>query len=434
MVTPVILWFRNDLRLNDNPALHAAAATGAPIIPLYIFDDAHMGAASKWWLHHSLKSLDAPIVTRKGDALKILRDIIKETGATQVFWNRLYEPNAIVRDTKIKSALDNAQSFKGNILIEPWDIKPYKVFTPFYKACLERENIFGDVLGIPHKIKWAAVPSDDLDLLPRIPWDKRFDWTPGENGAHARAQHFIEDIMPGYKTGRDYPAKDDTSRLSPHLHFGEISVRELWFMAAPHTGARDFMRELAWREFSMHLLYHNPKMPTQPLQVKFEKFPWQRNKTHLRAWQRGLTGYPIVDAGMRQLWQTGWMHNRVRMIVGSFLVKHLLQPWQDGEAWFWDCLVDADLANNAASWQWIAGCGADAAPYFRVFNPILQGDKFDPTGAYVRNFVPELKDVPDKFIHKPWESGLKLDYPAPIIDHAAGRVRALEAFASIKGA
>lgn len=433
MTAPIIVWFRNDLRLSDNTALSAAAKTGAPIIPLYIFDDKYMGAASKWWLHHALEKLDAPIVTRKGDALTVLQDVMKETGADTVYWNRIYEPNTIERDKKIKATI-NAQSFKGNILIEPWDIKPYKVFTPFYKAILNMESHFGEPLQTPKNIPWKTIKSEKLDLLPTIKWDKGFDWEPGENGAHTRAQYFIEDIMAGYQTERDRPDKDGTSRLSPHLHFGDISVRDLWYMAQPHTGNAAFLRELVWREFSMHLLYHNPKLATQPLQPKFEKFPFAKNKKHLEAWQRGMTGYPIVDAGMRQLWQTGWMHNRVRMVVGSFLVKHLLLSWQDGEAWFWDCLVDADLANNAASWQWIAGCGADAAPYFRIFNPMLQGEKFDPHGTYVREFVPELKDVPDKFIHKPWLSGLKLDYPSPIVDHAAARARALEAFASIKAA
>lgn len=435
---PVIVWFRHDLRLADNPALSAAAATGAPVVPLYIHDEPGMGAASKWWLHHSLRALDCPIVTREGKAADILKNVIRETGAESVYWNRAYEPGTIARDSDIKKTLKadgiDAQSFKGSVLIEPMEIKQYKVFTPYYKAVLGMEDAIGATLKAPTQLKWHTIPSDTLDLLPKIKWDAGFSdhWTPGEDGACERTRSYIEELMGDYKDDRDFPSKDATSRLSPHMHFGEISPRQIWHMAGPHKGSDAFLRQLVWREFSIQLLFHNPNLPTQPLQDKFESFPWQRDDRLLRAWQKGMTGYPIVDAGMRQLWQTGWMHNRVRMIVGSFLVKHLLQPWVDGEKWFWDCLVDADLANNAASWQWIAGCGADAAPYFRVFNPILQGEKFDPEGTYVRRFVPELAKVPDKFIHKPWESGLSLDYPDPIIDHQAGRDRALEAFAKIK--
>lgn len=440
MSKPVILWLRNDLRVADNPALVAAVDTGQPVIALYIFDDPHMGGASKWWLHHSLEDLGKKIdlTIREGDSLKILQEIINDTGAEAVFWNRLYEPNAIERDTKIKKTLKDggidAQSFKGNVLFEPWEIKPYKVFTPYYKTCLANDQMIGAPVRTPKKMLFKKLKSDKLDLLPKIKWDKGFYdfWEPGQDGGYERASYFIDDLMSRYKGDRDVPKKDATSRMSPYLHFGNVSVRELWHRAGPHTGSAAFLRQLVWREFSIQLLYNNPKMPTQPLQEKFAKFPWQPNKKHLHAWRRGMTGYPIVDAGMRQLWQTGWMHNRVRMVVASFLVKHLLQPWVDGEQWFWDTLVDADLANNSVSWQWVAGCGADAAPYFRVFNPILQGEKFDPTGAYVRTFCPELKDVPDKFVHKPWESGMKLDYPAPIIEHSLGRTRALEALAKMK--
>lgn len=447
MTAPVIMWFRQDLRLTDNPALSAAVETGASVLPLYIFDDQTPwppGAASRWWLHHSLNAFDMPLILRAGNAEKVLFDVIKKSGAQAVYWNRQYEPHAIKRDTSIKTTLKergiDVQSFKSAALFEPWEIKPYKVFTPFYKACLGKQELNGAPIGAPKKITYFKddidnISLEDLKLLPDIPWDSEFkdSWTPGEDGALERAQIFIDEEMSHYKQGRDRPDKELTSRLSPHLHFGEISPRMLWHMAGPHQGSESFLRELIWREFSIHLLYHHPQLPAKPLQEKFAKFPWQKNKKHLERWQRGMTGYPIVDAGMRQLWQTGWMHNRVRMIVGSFLVKHLLLPWQHGEAWFWDCLVDADLANNAASWQWIAGCGADAAPYFRVFNPTLQGEKFDPNGDYVRRFVPELRDVPDQFIHEPWKSALKLDYPAPIVDHAAGRARALEAFGSLKG-
>ncbi|MBU6235129.1 MAG: DNA photolyase family protein [Alphaproteobacteria bacterium] len=449
MTKPVIVWFRNDLRFADNPALTAAAASGQPVLCLYIYDEEtpaqwREGGASRWWLHHSLSKMD-PICIRKGVAEKVLEDVVRETGAVAVHWNRAYEPYAVARDTRIKAMLKDmgvdAQSHKGNVLFEPWELKtgtggPYRVFTPFYKACLANINLIGASLPAP-KFEAASLDGlkvDELDLLPTLPWDKGFYemWEPGEDGARERLQTFIESPMKDYKEKRDYPSIEATSRLSPHLHFGEISHRDVWHTAEPHAGAPAFLREVAWREFSIHLLYHNPTLPEAPLQPKFADFPWQPDAKYLEAWKRGMTGYPIVDAGMRELWQTGWMHNRVRMIVGSFLVKHLLQPWQEGEAWFWDCLVDADLPNNSASWQWIAGCGADAAPYFRVFNPILQGLKFDPEGAYVRRFVPELKDVPNDFIHTPWEWMGKTSYPAPIINHEAGRNRALEAYAKVK--
>lgn len=455
---PIILWFRQDLRLSDNEALSAAAKSGEPIIPLYIHDENAAGkwadgGAAKWWLHHSLmalqKSLKADLVIREGDALSVLNTLIRETGAKAVYWNRQYEPYAIARDTKIKASLKedgiDAQSFKGNMLFEPWQLQtgggtPFRVFTPFYKAGLTKLSLIGETVATPKKIthhdKIKSQSIDDLKLLPTRDWADGFAdiWMPGEDGANERARDFIDEPMGEYKNKRDIPGTEGTSRLSPHLHFGEVSARALWHAAAHHKGAEVFQRQLVWRDFNAYLLYHNPQMPEVPLQEKFAAFPWLNNDhgKYLRAWQRGMTGYPIVDAGMRQLWQTGWMHNRVRMIVGSFLVKHLLQPWQRGEEWFWDCLVDADLGNNAGNWQWIAGCGADAAPYFRVFNPIIQGEKFDPHGFYVREFVPELKNVPDKFIHKPWESGLKLNYPAPIVDHSEGRNRALAAYAKVK--
>lgn len=458
MTTPVIVWFRHDLRVADHPALAAAAASGQPVLPLYIHDDEtpgiwRAGGASRWWLHHSLASLSrelgrlgAPLVIRAGAAADVLPALVRETGAQAVYWNRGYEPYAVARDTALKAALKTAgvdvQSFKGTSLFEPWEITtgsgtPYRVFTPFYKACLAKANQIGAPLPAPATLNGFAANGcalNDLGLLPAIPWDTGFApiWTPGETGAWARLTAFMAGPMDGYKTARDFPAIEATSRLSPHLHFGEISHRAVWHAAGPLASSAAFLRELAWREFSIHLLHYNPALPETPLQPKFAAFPWQTNPDHLQAWQRGMTGYPIVDAGMRELWQTGWMHNRVRMIVGSFLVKHLLLPWQAGEAWFWDCLVDADLANNAASWQWIAGCGADAAPYFRVFNPILQGVKFDPEGAYVRRYVPELASMPAKYIHTPWESGIKTNYPAPVVDHAFGRMRALDAYQSLK--
>lgn len=460
MSTPIIVWFRHDLRVADHPALHAACETGKPVLCLYIHDDEtpdqwRAGGASRWWLHHSLTALDtslrakgASLVVREGRAETVLMDVVRESSASAVYWNRAYEPYAVTRDTAVKALLKDAgidaQSFKGTVLIEPWEVKtgsgtPFRVFTPFYKACLASTAFFGTRVPPPKTItgfEGKTLRIGDLKLLPAIPWDKGFGalWTPGEAGAWQRLHDFIEGPMSGYKEKRDFPNIEATSRLSAHLHFGEISHRDVWYTAEPHIGSAPFLRELFWREFSINLLYFNTDLPTTPLQPKFANFPWQPNDAQLNAWKKGMTGYPIVDAGMRQLWQTGWMHNRVRMIVGSFLVKHLLQPWQEGEAWFWDTLVDADLANNAASWQWIAGCGADAAPYFRVFNPILQGLKFDPEGAYVRHFVPELRDVPNEFIHTPWEWMGKTNYPAPIVDHDAGRNRALEAYAKVKNA
>lgn len=448
---PVIMWFRQDLRLADNPALHAAAATGAPVIPVYILDDDNagpwaMGAASRVWLHHSLAALDESLggglILKKGDARKILPEMVKKSGASGVYWNRCYEPWRITRDKEIKETLENPHSFKGTVLYEPWEIKkgdgtPYKVFTPFYKAGLA----YGDIpapLPAP-QFKTGPAPTlelDDLELLPRHPrWDvdMMLGWTPGENGAHEQLADFLDGSVGHYKTGRDFPAKPYVSRLSPHLHYGEISPRQIWHSAGPDAEA--FTRQLFWREFSISLLYFNTDLPHNPLNKKFTEFPWLGTKDALHAWQRGQTGYPIVDAGMRELWATGTMHNRVRMVVASFLIKDLLIHWEEGEKWFWDTLFDADLANNSASWQWVAGCGADAAPYFRIFNPVTQGTKFDPEGVYVRQWVPELAKMPDKFLHAPWEApddvlkkaGVTLgqSYPRPMVDHSHARDRAL---------
>ena len=477
---PVIIWFRQDLRLTDNPALYAAYEKGHPIIPLYILDDENaeewkMGAASRVWLHHSLealnKDLSGHLVIEKGNAANVLPDIIARTKAAGIYWNRCYEPWRIKRDESIKSFLKenmdglDIQSFNGSLLWEPWTIKnqagdPYKVFTPFYKkGCLQQAEdprkpferptrlTYGDTNGLGCDV-------NDLHLLPAKErnWDERLvsHWNISEDGAQKRLQDFLNNGLSHYKKGRDHPAADSTSRLSPYLHFGQISPNTAWYAAKEHgtakgwTSDRDhFLSELAWREFSYSLLYHFPSIPWENLQEKFNAFPWKSQESNdLKNWQQGRTGYPIVDAGMRQLWETGYMHNRVRMIVGSFLVKNMLTHWHRGEEWFWDCLVDADLANNSASWQWIAGCGADAAPYFRIFNPILQSKKFDENGDYIRHFVPELKDMPAKHIHAPWEApdevleqaGIALgkDYPAPMMDHGEARERALEAFQSTK--
>lgn len=423
---PVIVWFRQDLRLADNPALRDAAQTGAPILPLFVLDDETPGAwkwggASRWWLHHSLaslnKSLKGNLVLRRGEAAKTVMALAKECGAGAVFWNRCYESFAVERDKTLKAELAHAgiaaHSFNGSLLHEPWEIKnksgkPFQVFTPFWKTIRALDVTAPD--PAPRLTHFAQVQSDRLEswkLLPHRPdWSRGFDWTPGEKAAHRALYDFLDDAK-DYARARDLPAQTGTSRLSPHLHWGEISPRQIWHAVRTHghgTGHETFLKELGWREFCTQLLFHHPQLPADPLDQRFGKFNWRKSEKDFDAWTRGLTGIPIVDAGMRQLWQTGWMHNRVRMIVASLLIKNLGIHWREGERWFWDTLVDADLANNAANWQWVAGCGADAAPFFRIFNPVLQGEKFDPQGTYVRRFVPELAAVSDKYIHRPWEA------------------------------
>lgn len=461
----IIVWFRQDLRLADNPALTAAHKAGAKILPVYILDDENakkrkMGAASRVWLHHSLQSLNKDLkdnlVFLKSDAAVLLPELLKKSDADAVYWNRCYEPWRIQRDEKIKKSLgDKAKSFNGSLLWEPWDVlksdgTSYKVFTPFYKACLQKDEPSAP-MNAPKDMSFAkydGVSLEKLDLLPSKPrWDKKIieHREISEDGAHERLDDFLSHGLKDYKGGRDVMAKDYVSRMSPYLHFGQISPNQIWHAVKKHkTGANgeSYLREIIWREFNYSLLYHFPKIVTDNFQPRFDDFPWDKNAKALYAWQKGQTGYPVVDAAMRELWETGWMHNRARLIVGSFLAKHLLLYWTEGEAWFWDCLFDADEANNICNWQWIAGTGADAAPYFRIFNPVTQGEKFDPDGAYVRRFVPELKDMPDKYIHHPWDAppmilkaaGVELGktYPKPIIDHAAARERALEAFSKTK--
>ena len=481
--SPALVWFREDLRLSDNPALTAALDHG-PSLCLYIFDTSPerraLGGAARWWLSRSLMALSTAIAARggellvmRGDPAEILPQLVRDAGIGFVAWNRRYEASAIALDKALKAELVAngvvVESFNAALLNEPWQVTskaggPMQVFAPYWRAARERGTP-RPPLPAPEGIRRANLPAtlrsmtlsvDELGLEPRKPdWagGLRASWTPGEDGAQARLTDFLDEGLAGYRTERDRPDRPGTSRLSPHLRFGEIGPRQIWHAVqmALETGetegspadAEKFLSELGWREFSYHLLFHNPELATRNFNRRFDAFGWEQNAAGLAAWQRGLTGYPIVDAGMRELWQTGWMHNRVRMVTASFLIKHLLTDWRVGEAWFWDTLVDADPANNAASWQWVAGSGADAAPYFRIFNPVTQGEKFDPDGAYVRRFVPELAKLDAKFIHKPWtapqtvlrEAGICLgeDYPRPIVDLDFGRRRALAALAELRG-
>ncbi|WP_428540347.1 cryptochrome/photolyase family protein [Rhodopila sp.] len=466
---PAIVWFRNDLRLADHAALNAAIEAGRPLLPLFILDEAApdrwaMGGASRWWLHHSLTSLrqslaerGGHLTLRRGDSVAIMTEIAGQTGAAELFTGGSADPWA----RRVEQAV--ADGFGGKVarmrtstLFHPDLVRTkgggaYGVYTPFANACLALGGP-KPPLPAPTEIRAAKPPRserlEDWDLLPRKPdWagGLRDTWTPGETGAMERAEAFLEHAMRGYAAARDRPAGDGTSMLSPHLHFGEISAVQLWHMAHRGSGGKGreiFIRELLWREFCANLLWHHPDLPEAPLKREFANMPWRDDKPALAAWQQGRTGVPIVDAGMRQLWRIGWMHNRVRMIVASFLIKHLMIPWQEGEAWFWDTLVDADLASNSGNWQWVAGCGADAAPYFRIFNPVLQGCKFDADGDYVRQFVPELARLDSRHLHAPWQApadaleaaGVRLGetYPNPIVDLAAGRERALSAYADIR--
>jgi deoxyribodipyrimidine photo-lyase len=473
-----LVWFRQDLRVDDHPALTAAVRTGAVVVPVFIWapheeGDWPPGAASRWWLHHSLEALNrslkaccSRLIVRKGDSPGVLRALACETGAAAVFWNRRYEPAAARRDAEVAESLRSegltVKSFNSALLFEPDEVRtgqggPFRVFTPFWKACLAapaRESPLARPVRLAAPRSWPkSLTIAALDLLPRIGWADglRGAWQPGEAGAKRVLDGFVGDAIRRYDEDRNRPDLPGSSRLSPHLHWGEISPRRIWYevleMAEQRAdrslakNAASFLRELGWREFAHHLLCHYPHTPTRPLREEFARFPWRRDAAALRAWQQGRTGYPIVDAGMRELWATGWMHNRVRMIVASFLVKDLLIPWQEGAKWFWDTLVDADLANNTLGWQWTAGCGADAAPYFRVFNPAMQGAKFDPDGVYVRRWVPELAKLPSLWIHRPHEAdsdvlskaGVRLGgtYPFPIVDHAEARLRALAAFGRI---
>ncbi len=508
-----LVWFRNDLRIDDNPALDAAVRAGRAVIPVFIWapeEEAPWspGAASRWWLHQSLKALEARLrqvgsrlVVRRGPTTDTLRALVRETGAEAVFWNRRYEPAVIARDTRLKELMRgdglHVESYNSALLFEPWTVsnkagRPFQVFSAFWRHCLalaEPGAALPVISELPGPVRWPkSDPLSALGLEPFVDWAGgiRAAWTPGELGAKSRLEQFLASAFAGYTEDRNRPDLPGTSRFSPHLHFGEIGPRQVWqalrdcfgddratlrpsrvtSAGADAGGVRpkksvvrqearptaanpavvwrqsQFVAEIGWREFAHHLLYHFPHTPAEPLRGEFRGFPWRKDTRWLKAWQRGRTGFPIVDAGMRELWATGWMHNRVRMIVASFLVKDLLISWEEGARWFWDTLVDADLANNTLGWQWTAGCGADAAPYFRVFNPVSQGEKFDPRGDYVRRWVPELGRLPGDWVHKPWEApplvlraaGVELGgtYPEPIVNHAIAREVALEAFGKVR--
>ena len=475
-MNPSLVWFRNDLRLDDNPALQAAIDRGSPVIPVFILSKTDEGSwksgeASEWWLHQSLASLDASLrslgsrlILRKGPSATVLHELLRETGADTVFWNRRYEPAVRETDSKVRTSLQQAgittSDFNSQLIFEPWEIatkegRPYQVFTPFWRACLQK-GLSSKVIPAPRKLPspkaWPdSAPLASFQLEPTRDWGDGFKayWSPGCQGAQQRLKEFLQQAVTQYSVDRDHPAVVGTSRLSPHLHFGEISPRAIWYAvqqltgsAGDHAGAETYLKEIGWREFAHHLLYHFPQTTDHPLRSEFANFPWEDNGPGLKAWQRGRTGYPIVDAGMRELWKTGWMHNRVRMIVASFLVKDLRLHWGHGARWFWNTLVDADLASNTLGWQWSAGCGADAAPYFRVFNPVLQSQKFDPEGEYLARWLPELASLPPKWIHAPWTApsevlrfaGVSLGktYPRPIVNHDEARDLALNAFQKIK--
>lgn len=481
MASATIVLFSNTLRLADNAALSVAVSGGGPVVPVYVFDEQSpkarpLGAASKWWLLQSLRALrddlracGSNLVVRSGNTTDCITELAVKIGAARVFVTRGYTPAAAATEQSLHETLAamniECRRFGGHLLLEPEVVRtktgnPYTVFTPFWRTACELIDDTAPLPapdGIPAPTAWPqsdAIGSLGLEPKPGY-WAEPIaaHWQPGEVAARSRLMEFLSGSVQTYKQARDFPATDATSSLSPHLAFGEISPRTLWYEAKKHITADDtiasggmhFLRELGWREFSTHLLFNFPDMQTQPMRKQFNKFPWGEGESEqMRAWQKGQTGFPIVDAGMRQLWQLGWMHNRVRMIVASFLVKDLLWHWREGEAWFWDTLVDADFANNIASWQWVAGCGADASPYFRIFNPTTQGEKFDKAGNYVRRFVPELANMPDKYIHCPSAApeevlktaGIKLGetYPAPIIDRQKARAEALAALASIKQA
>jgi deoxyribodipyrimidine photo-lyase len=458
-----LVLFNQDLRIIDNPAFFNAAQNGQNILPIFILDEINqrpVGEASKWFLHHALQSLSdeleknysLKLITKKGDSLEILAEIFAKKNVENIYFNKQLEPASIeLQNHIVKLAKKHeiaAHFFKSQTLFDPSEIKNgsgefYKVFTPFWNECLKNSNKIEKILNAPKPQKLSFegdIKNDDLDLLPKINWHKNFGkiWQFNHKKLRQNFINFLENKVDNYKQARDFPALESTSKLSPYLHFGMISVREVFNIAAQFpasAGQKHFLSELGWREFSHHLLYHFPKLPTKNFREKFDKFPWFYDKEILQKWQKGETGYPIVDAGMKELWATGFMHNRVRMIVGSFLIKDLLIDWRIGEEWFWNCLVDADLANNASGWQWVAGSGCDAAPYFRIFNPTLQSERFDPEGNYIKKWLPQLKNLPKDLVHQPSKAdaktlkffGIELgkNYPAPMVNHANARDMAM---------
>ena len=473
--SPVLVWFRKDLRLHDNPALQSALLANRQVVPVFVWDSKEggqwsPGAASRWWLHQALKSLSQDIeklggklILAKGEAADLIPQIARDHGASKVLYGRTYDPPGLATQEKVEEALDKAgidtESFNSSLLQEPWETKngtgkPFQVFTPYWRK--SRPIIYREPASYePASLSFYTSPTpkqslDDLDLLPDHTWHEKLGehWIVTETAAHEQLDRTVNEVTQSYATRRNNPSVDGTSRLSPYLAWGLISPRQICQKVlqadneGSHRGENKFLVEIGWREFSYHLLYHFPSIPDQPLRPKYAAFPWLDDQANLKRWQFGNTGYPMVDAGMRQLYETGWMHNRVRMIVASFLVKHLLISWTEGAKWFWDTLVDADLASNTQGWQWAAGCGADAAPYFRIFNPITQGEKFDARGAYAKRWITPLEKLPSKWMFKPWEapastleeSGLDLggNYPEPCVDHSEGRARALAALATLK--
>lgn len=467
-----IVWFRKDLRLHDNQALWEALQRGI-IIPIFIWSkdeelELASSEASRWWLHHSLLSLKhtlqqygISLLIREGKSEDILLKLIEETGANAVYYNERYEPSIIKRDEHLAQILHHkniyVRSFHSNLLFHPSAIlksngEPYKVYTAFWKRCIKEPisrpfSFPSSINGSEQMIKSDTI--EGLELLPKIRWDKKLNqyWEPGESSAIQNWKDFVQNSLPKYQLERDYPALQSVSNLSPYLAWGNISPRAIWYSAQKHQetiaeNVEAFLKQLIWREFSYHQLVHFPSIPYKSIRTQYEAFPWENKEEDFIKWKSGKTGYPLVDAGMRELWETGTMHNRVRMVVASFLVKHLLIPWTKGAEWFQHTLVDFDLANNSLGWQWVSGSGFDAAPYFRIFNPITQSEKYDKNGEYIRKWVPELEKLPSPYIHRPWEAPQHLlisadvilgeDYPLPIIDHTFARKRALHAYEMIK--
>jgi len=468
-----LLWLDNDLRIHDHEALRAALADPGPVLPVFVWapetlGDWAPGAASRWWLHHSLQALQAQLADRgaglhlaQGDPGQRLRELAEAVDADTVHWTRRLGPERTRRDERVRQVLAEASLdvhvHDGRILHDPAEVEttsggPYRVFTPFWdrfqaEVHVPRPQPAPEAIATPSSVP-GGCELVDLDLLPTPDWAHglRETWRPGEAGAHQRLATVVDDRLDAYLEARDRPDVEGTSRLSPHLAWGEISPRAVWWRvkdaildgAVDPEAARGFLRQVGWREFGYHLIHHFPQTPTEPLREKYENLPWRQAPDELERWRRGRTGFPLVDAGLRQLWHEGWIHNRVRMVVAAFLAKHLLLPWQEGAEWFWDTLVDADLANNTLGWQWAAGCGADAQPFFRMFNPMTQGEDHDPDGVYVRRWVPELADLPDEYLNRPWEAPPEVlaqadvelgeDYPEPIVDHGEARARAQSAY------